>query len=212
MSAFLCTYHLGARGIFSGATALLTLRRKFYLNFLFFYMQSIKRLQYHEESTFYLENVFDQQFYIDLNRDKENGNEGNKLRMYSMFKDSISPEKYLRDIKNRKVRHNIPKFRISAHNLKIETGGNTRPHKTPLQNRTCDTYQGKIEDEFHLIECPRYSSYRDIMFLKAFGQLSGFQYMNNTDRFKLLMKIDQNSITREFIQFIQYILNERGNL
>ncbi len=48
---------------------------------------------------FYLENVFDQQFHFDLNRDEQNGNEGNKLRMYSMFKDSISQEKYLTNIK-----------------------------------------------------------------------------------------------------------------
>ncbi len=67
-----------------------------------------------------------------------------------------------------------------------------------------------IEDEFHLIiECPRYSSYINILFLKACDQMSGFQHMKNSNRFKLLMKIDQNSIKREFIQFIQYILNER---
>ncbi len=40
----------------------------------------------------YLENVFDQQFYFDLNRDEHNGNEGNKLKTYSMFEDSISQE------------------------------------------------------------------------------------------------------------------------
>ncbi len=69
-----------------------------------------------------------------------------------MFKDSsISQEKYLTDIKNHKVRQNITKLYICAHNLKIETGRHTRPHKTPLENRTCDTCQCKIEDKFHLI-------------------------------------------------------------
>ncbi len=117
------------------------------------------------------------------------------------------------DIKNHKVSQNITQIHISMYNLKIETGRHTRPHKTPLENKTCDTCHGKIEDEFHLIiECPRYSLYRDILFLKACGQVSGFQHMNNTNRFKLLIKIDQNSIKREFIQFIQCIINERGNL
>ncbi len=48
---------------------------------------------------FYLENVFDQQFHFDLNRDEQNDNKGNKLKTYSMFKDSISQVKYLTDIK-----------------------------------------------------------------------------------------------------------------
>ncbi len=104
-----------------------------------------------------------------------------------MFKDSISQEKYLTDIKNHKVRQNITKICISAHNLKIETRRHTRAHIMPLEKRTCDTCQSKIEDEFHLIiECPRYSSYRDILFMKACGHVSGFQHMNNTDRFNLL--------------------------
>ncbi len=47
---------------------------------------------------FYLENVFNQQFHIDLNRDVQNGNEGNKLRML-VQRLNISQEKYLTDIK-----------------------------------------------------------------------------------------------------------------
>ncbi len=90
----------------------------------------------------YLENVFDQQFHIDLNRDERNGNKGNKLRTYSMFKDSISQEKY------RKVRQNITKLCICAHNPKIGTGRHTRPHKMPLENRTYDTAKVKLKTNF----------------------------------------------------------------
>ncbi len=50
----------------------------------------------------YLENAFDQQFSKDLYNDTRNENEGNKLRTYRTFKDTISQEQYLSNIKVRK--------------------------------------------------------------------------------------------------------------
>ncbi len=102
----------------------------------------------------YLENIFNQQFSKDLYNDTRNENEGNKLRTYRTFKDSISQEQYLRNIKSWNVRRSITKLGISLHNLKIETGCHTRS-KTILENITCETCTNKIESELHAItECP----------------------------------------------------------
>ena len=57
-------------------------------------------------------------------------------------------------------RRNLAKFRISAHNLAIETGRYTRPIKTPIENRKC-FHCGQIEDEFHMIfYCDLYNDER----------------------------------------------------
>ena len=74
--------------------------------------------------------------------------DGDKLRTYSKYKSSFKLEKYVLHFPLHK-RRNITKLRISAHNLKIETGRYTVP-KTPIENRKCFHF-GMIEDEFHFI-------------------------------------------------------------
>ncbi len=134
-----------------------------------------------------------------------NENEGNKLRTYRTFKDSISQGQYLSNIKSRKVRCSITKLRISAHILKIETGRHTRP-KTILENRTCETCTNKIESELHAItECPKYTNTRKILFLKAKDTIPNFQYMSNQNKFIYLMKVNDNNIKIEFTKLVQDI-------
>ena len=53
----------------------------------------------------------------------------------------------------------ITRWRLSNHDLKIETGRYTRP-TTPREQRTCDVC-GVLEDEYHAIfVCPRYNELR----------------------------------------------------
>lgn len=56
-----------------------------------------------------------------------------------------------------------------------------------------------------MIQCP------DTHLTKTNEKVPGFKYMNNTDKFKHLVKIDGN-ITRESVQFIKGITNKRGKL
>ena len=72
---------------------------------------------------------YHRQFLMDLCSDCVNGNEQNKLRTYKLFKQSIHTENYLLTVKNRKLRTNICRFRVSSHNLPIETGRHRRPEK-----------------------------------------------------------------------------------
>ena len=59
----------------------------------------------------------------------------------------------------------LVKLRISSHKLRIETG---RYDKIPREERLCNLCNSnKIEDETHfLLDCPRYSSIRDMFFSK----------------------------------------------
>ena len=57
---------------------------------------------------------------------------------------------------NERKRVIISRWRLSSHQLKIETGRYTTP-KTPRNDRTCSVCPTKIEDECHVIfDCPLY--------------------------------------------------------
>ena len=68
------------------------------------------------------------------NDQRKNSNERNKLRTYRNFKNLFMQEAYLDILKDFRTRSNFCKFRISAHNLHIETGRHTN---TKLENRLC---------------------------------------------------------------------------
>ena len=57
-------------------------------------------------------------------------------------------------------RYIISRWRLSCHDLKIETGGYAKP-AIPRETRLCDVCY-EIEDEFHAIFiCPRYNTIRE---------------------------------------------------
>ena len=85
-------------------------------------------------------------------------NPENKLRTYGLFKLEMGRELYLSEIKNKKIRTQLTKLRISDHNLMIEKGRHKGVHKNL---RFCSFCQGTVEDELHfLINCPIYKYLR----------------------------------------------------
>ena len=61
---------------------------------------------------------------------------------------------YLDNIKIKKYRFALTKFRLSSHQLEIETGKGKQPVKIPISDCKCKLCN-TIEDEFHfLLECP----------------------------------------------------------
>ena len=89
-----------------------------------------------------------------------------KLSFYCTIKDEYSPSPYLALTKKKNPsRKALVRFRISSHQLKIETGGY---EKIPRDERMCYFCTGnKIEDENHfLLDCKAYSQIRDTVFSK----------------------------------------------
>ena len=80
-----------------------------------------------------------------------------KLRTYCKFKSTFECENYLH-ILNRSQRSLFCKLRISAHNLKIETGRHSIP-RIPPENRFCEVCTlNEVEDEFHFVmKCTAYN-------------------------------------------------------
>ena len=91
-----------------------------------------------------------------------------KLRTYKLFKTSYCIEPYLTSNLPKKTYTNSAWFRVSSHNLKIETGQHDKP-KTPIEERKCDKCNSnEIEDELHcLIICSKNITPRMELFLKA---------------------------------------------
>ena len=93
--------------------------------------------------------------------DKENNPQ---LRTYSLFKKEFIIEPYLLQVVDYKLRKVIARFRLSNHDLKVETGRHCKP-KIPLEQRICRLCkENVIEDETHfLMCCPAYSQLRETL-------------------------------------------------
>ena len=79
-----------------------------------------------------------------------------KLETYCLFKLDTSCESYLNKITLNKY---MSRFRLSSHNLALETG---RYYNIPKENRICTfCNMNKIESEYHfLLVCPLYAELR----------------------------------------------------
>ena len=86
-----------------------------------------------------------------------------KLRTYSKFKNKLIFEPYLDKIKNVNKRTCFTRFRISAHELKIERGRYSQPMiPATVTERYCDSCKNvEIEDEVHFpFRCSFYNDIR----------------------------------------------------
>ena len=82
----------------------------------------------------------------------------NKLRTYSLLKDTRGMAEYIKDISCTKERIELSKLRLSSHKLCIETG---RYEDTLRTERFCPFCRIKVEDEIHFtISCPIYKTLR----------------------------------------------------
>ena len=113
----------------------------------------------------------------------------NKLRLYKLFKNTLTFEPYLDYIKDFKSRKILTKFRCSDHNLEIERG---RHIKLKIEDRLCRICNSDIESEKHFLQdCPCYTSIRNKCFRN--GQTNNY--------LELLMCNDKPSI----FQLLNYI-------
>ena len=128
-----------------------------------------------------------------------------KLRTYKLFKTNFCLEPYLNLNLPKKMYGNIARFRLSSHNLKIETGRHSIP-KIPKELRRCDKCNtGDIEDEIHcLLICTNNTVPRTDLLSVTSGKISDSYQLNKTQQFIALMS-DKRP---EMIQAIGSYLNK----
>ena len=92
--------------------------------------------------------IYKQSWYTNINN-------SNKLDYYSKYKHSFVHEKYINCIFDNKFRISLTKFRLSSHDLAIETGRYTN---IPRDQRIClQCNMNMVESEYHfLLVCPKY--------------------------------------------------------
>ena len=96
---------------------------------------------------------FKQQWYSRINN-------SNRLAAYARYKHDFNFEEYLDTIPSSKHRKVLTKFRVSSHDLNIETG---RHFGIAGVERTCKLCtMGRVENEYHfLLACPFYKDLRE---------------------------------------------------
>jgi hypothetical protein len=135
-----------------------------------------------------------------------------KLRTYKTFKTDFQLEPYLSFPCNPHHTVALVRFRISSHNLCIETGRYTRP-KTPEENRLCIYCVGnKVENEVHfLIDCPNYKDDR----LKLMQAISPFipnlADLNSNEKFVRILSSKIPEILKPLGKFIFKSIEKRAS-
>ena len=126
-----------------------------------------------------------------------------KAETYLTFKTKVGLEKYLEDIKDRKLRVAFSKFRLSDHNLKIEEGRRSNP-KIDRDKRFCAVCMDVVEDEVHfLIKCPSKNSERDALFSKITQKVPIFETLHAAAKFIYMLSQEDKYITKLIIEHIK---------
>ena len=142
---------------------------------------------------------FDQAvFKKDLYDDKNNAN-GNKLRTYRIYKQSVKTEQYILSLLPRNVTRTMALFRSGSLPLAVETGRYTRP-QIPLNNRLCKFCKlNDIEHETHfLMVCTLYEDIRYELFQKARQCIENFENMSTELKFNALMTCNDIQVTLSY--------------
>ena len=109
---------------------------------------------------------------------------GNKLRTYRLYKQSVSVEPYVKLNIDRNQRRYMAMFRAGSLPLALETGRYSRP-PVPVENRLCRYCDlGLVETEKHfLMKCPLYSDLRFDLFHQCSNFIENFDFMTEDDKF-----------------------------
>ena len=112
-----------------------------------------------------------------------------KLRTYKLFKKDFRLENYLVEIENTKHALALARFRISSHNLRIETGRYDQ-RKTKPEERFCIYCRSQaVEDEQHfLLQCPLYNSERRLLLETANAMIPLFHLLPENEKFSAVMQ------------------------
>jgi hypothetical protein len=151
---------------------------------------------------------------------KDKGCIAGKLSTYFDLKQNFCMEKYL-FLKNYDLRKIICKFRISAHNLRIESGRyeriiNNEGKKVILERnkrfcKMCD--KNCVEDEIHsLIDCPLYSSERQTFFHNILKYNTNFIHLSSKEKFQWLMSNEDSMLLTKLGHFLTSIFQMRNNI
>ena len=131
-----------------------------------------------------------------------------KLRTYSLIKEVVGIENYLKCIHNHNHRSELTKLRLSNHKLMVEVG---RHQKILLENRFCPSCPNVVEDEIHfLINCELYREIRKPIIEKCNDLKQNFAYYSDQQKFIFIMK--SPLLVFDLTRFISSAIKEKNLL
>ena len=142
--------------------------------------------------------IYKQSWYSNINN-------SNKLEYYNKYKHTFALEKYMNCIFDKKFRISLTKFRLSAHDLAIETGRYTN---VPREQRFClQCNMNVVETEYHfLLACPKYRELRHKYFKRYFC------HWPNLNKFESLMSSQCTKTINNLAKFVYYAFQLRLNV
>ena len=152
-----------------------------------------------------------------MTRNEEGAGE-NKLRTYRQFKLEFGYEPYLDVVRVQLHQRAITRFRVSAHNLHVETGRHHRPRPTPVEDRNCmycnDNMNEKVvEDECHaLMVCPKFNVMRGELMEVVSQHLPNFLsfvLLTQAEKFCFIMSSLEPLVIKALAKFVSVILNSK---
>ena len=140
-----------------------------------------------------------------------------KLYLYRRIKPHFGMETYLEDIAKLKFRRAVTAFRLSAHNLEIETGRyvtNTVGHRCSIrrEDRLCCFCLGEFRnkvlgDEAHaVLKCPRFSDVRQSFMSRFVKLVPNMKYLCDPDRLIYMLTCEGES-ARMVSRFLLVVLS-----
>ena len=137
-----------------------------------------------------------QSWYAEINNSR-------RLSTYSLFKHDFLIESYIDNIPILKYRIAMSKFRVSSHDLLIETG---RYNNISYDQRICSyCNMNKIESEYHfLLVCPHYRDLR-CKYFKAY-----FCRWPTLKKFEILMSSTSKPSQLNIAKYIYFAMNRRN--
>ena len=130
---------------------------------------------------------------------------------YYTFKNPWTPEKYLVNMKNPKVRQTLAKFRLGNHKLAVETLRYVRP-KIQYEDRKCALCRLEVENEIHfLFKCPHasYNSMRNKFIDEITQKVHNFDLLTAEDKTDFIMTQEDPFITERLGQYIVQLMTNR---
>ena len=150
-------------------------------------------------------------FINDTLEDIANSTKFPKLRTYKLFKKDFRLENYLMEIENTKHALALTRFRISSHNLRIETGRYDQ-RKIKPEDRLCIYCRSQaVEDEQHfLLQCPLYDNERRLMLETVNTMIPMFHLLPENEKFSAVMQSKTPEVMKALGNFIFTCLKKRG--
>jgi hypothetical protein len=162
-----------------------------------------------------LKDQYEQLWKVEVERkEAKNGKEkqGNKLRMYGKFKKCFGFEAYLEEVRSRRKRICLARFRMSAHSLRVESGRWDKPF-TEVEQRICHLCGKGVEDEKHfLMQCSMYEVLRKEMVNKILMEKEVFKYWSEEEKFIFLMSSKNPKVLICVADFLHDAFNRRREL